>query len=113
MRDELLESLSQKLSVYELPEDKAVHQPYVDRAEEDLLCAISLYRRGACGYAPLNNVCYLLHQAIEKWLKLLIEVRVGTSPQKNHDLFVLLSAIADLDPAFLSIRDEIEALEGN
>lgn len=116
MEDKVDESLAKWLTLYELPEDKAKQQPYIERAEEDLLCAVSLYRRGACGYLPLNNVCYLLHQAIEKWLKLFIAVGrvegVPTRGQHAHDLRLFLTAIEALDPEFLRIRGMIEAVDG-
>ncbi len=106
---------SQWLSVYELSENQAEQQPRIDRAEEDLLCAISLFRRGACGYLPLNNICYLLLQAIEKWLKLLIAVRGIPAPargQNAHNLRSFFEAIAEQEPRFATIRDRMETMDG-
>jgi HEPN domain-containing protein len=109
------ESLVERLSAYKLPEDKADQQRFIDRAEEDLLCAVSLCRGGARGYLPLVTVCYLLHQAIEKWLKLLISVLsigVSTKGTNAHNLRLFLTEIGKLEPEFLSIQDNIEVVDG-
>ena len=52
-------------------------QSWIDRAEEDLLCAVFLCRQ-RINYSPLANICYLLHQSIEKWLKRVF----NNSPQR-------------------------------
>jgi HEPN domain-containing protein len=95
------------LRVYELPDDTADQQRFIDRAEEDLLCALSLYTRRACGYLPLVTVCFLLHQAMEKWLKAFLAVN-GTPQPKTHDLYKLLEAANNIEPQFLRVREEIE-----
>ena len=94
------------LLVYQLPDGWEAQQRYIDRAEEDLLCAVGLCRRGTFGYIPLVNVCYLLHQAIEKWLKMLIAVQ-GVAVPRLHELHLLLDAVAAREPQVMRIRDMI------
>lgn len=64
-------ALKSALHVYRLPENATSHQPLIERAEEDLLCALALYRQGACGYLPLVTVCYTPAD-IEQYIKVLI-----------------------------------------
>lgn len=68
------------MRVLQLREDWSSQQVWVDRAEEDLICAISMYKRRKCLYIPCNNICYLFLQGIEKWLKLLIPVIAAADP---------------------------------
>lgn len=106
------DSLRSTLHVYRLPEDANSQQPLIERAEEDLLCAVALYRRGACGYLPLVTTCYLLHQALEKWLKLLIAVRgISVSTKGQHDLYNRIVALESSVPEFKKIREEIERID--
>jgi len=103
--------LTSTLKVYRLPEDASSQQRLIERAEEDLLCAVALYRQGACGYLPLVTTCYLLHQALEKWLKLLIAVRGIPVSAKAHDLYNRIVALEKLDPEFKKIQEEIEGTD--
>ncbi len=97
------------LRVYRLPEDGSAEQPRIERAEEDLLSALSLYRRGACGYLPLVTVCFLLHQALEKWLKAFIAVQgIQVSAKRLHDLHSRFMAVETKYPEFGEVRREIE-----
>lgn len=106
------DGLRSTLHVYRLPEDASSQQPLIERAEEDLLCAVTLYHRGACGYLPLVTTCYLLHQALEKWLKLLIAVRgISVSAKGPHDLYNRIVALEKLHPEFKEIRKEIEGVD--
>jgi HEPN domain-containing protein len=98
------------LRVYELPDDKADQQRFIDRAEEDLLCALSLYTRRACGYLPVVTVCFLLHQSIEKWLKAFLAVKAKPQP-KTHDLYQLLEAARKIEPKFMKVREDIEKVD--
>lgn len=92
------------LRLYSLPEDRSSQQPLIERAEEDLLCAIALYRQRACDYSPLVNVCYLLHQVIEKWLKLLIAVEgIHVSASGQHDLYSRFEVLEQYIPEFKGI----------
>lgn len=105
-------TLTSTLRVYRLPEEASSQQPLIERAEEDLLCALALYRQGACGYLPLVTVCYLLHQTLEKWLKLLIAVRgISASTRGQHDLYNRINAIEALIPEFSEIREDIEKVD--
>ena len=105
-------SLRSTLQVYRLPEDASPQQPLIERAEEDLLCAVALYRQGACDYLPLVTICYLLHQALEKWLKLLIAVRgMSASTKGQHDLYNRIKAIETSVPEFREIREKIEEMD--
>lgn len=102
MRDHLI--------VFVLPDDLSSQQPRVDRAEEDLMCAICLYREGACGYLPLVNICYLLLQSIEKWLKVFIaiqDISVATKGRDSHNLSRFFTAL-EREEAFKVIRQRIE-----
>lgn len=105
------DSLKLELRVYRLPEDASSQQCLVERAEEDLLCAISLYRNGSCGYKPLVTVCYLLHQALEKWLKLFIAVKGIPLNAKTHDLDSRIRAIEQIIDGLCDIRKDIEEID--
>lgn len=109
MNNEREDSLQMTLNVYRLPEDASAQQALIERAEEDLLCALSLYRKGVCGYLPLVTVCFLLHQAVEKWLKVLIAVKGITVNSKQHDLYSRLEALMRVDSAFEEVKLQIEA----
>lgn len=103
MRDHLI--------VFVLPDDLSSQQPKVDRAEEDLMCAICLYREGACGYLPLVNICYLLLQSIEKWLKVFIaiqDISVPTKGPDSHNLSRFFTALSEREEACEVIRQRIE-----
>lgn len=105
-------SLKSALRIYELPEDKSAQQQLIDRAEEDLVCAVSLYRQGACGYSPLVTVCFLLYQAIEKWLKLLIAVEgLPVSTKSQHDLDSRFTALEKQIPDLGKIKKEIKEID--
>ncbi|MCX7683493.1 MAG: HEPN domain-containing protein [Anaerolineae bacterium] len=108
-RDGSLESV---LQVYRLPEDASSQQPLIERAEEDLLCAVSLYRRGACGYLPLVTACFLAHQALEKWLKAFIAVcGLSVSAKGQHNLYDRFMVVEKKVPEFKVIREKVEAVE--
>jgi len=112
MENEHTDSLKSTLRFYKLPEDASIQQPLIERAEEDLLCALSLYRQGACGYSPLVTVCFLLHQALEKWLKAFIAVQgISVRPNGQHDLLGRLEAAKTVQPAFADIQSKIEEIE--
>jgi len=106
-----MDGLRSTLRLYRLPGDASAQQPLIERAEEDLLCALSLYRQGTCGYSPLVTVCFLLHQALEKWLKVLIAVKGIHVSAKTHDLYSRLEAAKEVDPEFEDIRKKIEEIE--
>jgi hypothetical protein len=110
------------LITFTLPDDLQSQQPLVDRAEEDLMCAICLYRDGACGYPPLLNICYLLLQGIEKWLKVFIaiqdiriptnqDIRIPIKGRDSHNLSRFFAAVAEHEPDFERIQKKIEEVE--
>ncbi len=104
------------LIVFVLSDDLSSQQPLIDRAEEDLMCAICLYRQGACGYPPLLNVCYLLLQGIEKWLKVFIaiqDISVPTKGRDSHNLSRFFTALSEHEPDLEAIRQRIETTEPN
>lgn len=68
-------------------------QPLLDRAQEDLICAIFLHERNPCGYYPASNICYLLHQSIEKSLKALLAI-TGKKYGKTHSLHELFDNLS-------------------
>lgn len=75
-------------------------QNLINQTEEDLLCAIYLLRHCKKEYQPVPNICYLLHQTIEKWLKIYIQVEGIPFPenkQKTHSLTSLFSRIIGED----------------
>jgi HEPN domain-containing protein len=112
MDNEHMDGLRSTLRLYRLPEKASAQQPLIERAEEDLLCALSLYRQGACGYSPLITVCFLLHQAMEKWLKAFIAVQgIHVSPNGQHDLLSRLEAAKIVQSAFADIQSKIEEIE--
>lgn len=101
------------LCVFTLPSDLQSQQCLIDRAEEDLICAICLYR-GACGHLPLLNICYLLLQSIEKWLKVFIaiqDISVPTKGRDSHNLFRFFTALSERELAFKQIQEQIEATD--
>ncbi len=109
MDSERRDSLHLTLSVYRLPEDASAQQPLIERAEEDLLSALSLYRRGACSYLPLVTVCFLLHQALEKWLKAFIAVQgIPVTARGPHDLDSRFRAAETQCPEFAEVRKRLE-----
>jgi len=94
------------LSIYQLIEkpDLDKHEDvqwWMLRAEEDLFCALFLVRH-ARGYLPLNNICYLLHQSLEKWLKIYLAMN-GSEFEFTHDLGYLLNVATRLDLSFHTI----------
>lgn len=97
------------LNISKLPQEFITQQAVIERAEEDLLCAVSLHRRGACGYSPFVTICFLLHQAMEKWLKAFIAVQgIQVSAKGQHDLYSRFEAAESQAPQFESIRKIIE-----
>lgn len=100
---------------YQLSPDQSIYQPLIDRAEEDLLCAIALYRRRFCGCAG-NNICFFLHQSVEKWLKLLIGVTAQKLPGgiKSHELYERFRLLAQLENLHYldEVKSEIEEVDG-
>jgi hypothetical protein len=56
-------------------------QNLLDQADEDFLCAIGCLRN--CQHDPLNEVCYLLHQSLEKWLKVALQMSNGNFPHSH------------------------------
>lgn len=77
-------------------------QKWVDRAEDDLLSAAIVWRKGQ-PYIPEMVVCYLLHQGTEKWLKCLLAIYGIPFPQsgrEGHCLRLLLEKSAQVDSCF-------------
>lgn len=92
--------------------NKAI-QELIERAEYDLLCAIYLSRHGAFGTPSPENVIYLLHQSIEKWLKVVIHTQQKNLPKKDqiHDLEKLLGKTESYHACFSHIWQLL--IEGN
>ncbi len=61
---------------------RKVAQDLLDQAEEDLFCALGCLRRNP--HEPLNEICYLLHQSLEKWIKVALQMSTGTFPHHHH-----------------------------
>jgi len=77
------------LQPYRIPNPKntktrEMAQEVLDQAEEDLMFAISCLRKHRDS-SPLNDICYLLNQSLEKWLKVAIQLGHDSFPKK-HDL---------------------------
>lgn len=83
-----------------------VQQSWIDRAEEDLLCAFMLCKSNI-SYSPHANICYFLHQTVEKWLKAFLAVN-GIAFPNTHELFFLLRKSGDKDPVFLEILQRLD-----
>ncbi len=103
------------MKVIELPEQYEGQfedlQNLINQTEEDLLCAIFLYRRCKNSYQPNPNICYLLHQTIEKWLKIYIQVKGILFPEKKrntHSLASLLSRAGQQDQEFNTMLSQID-----
>lgn len=63
-------------------ETRKVAQDLLDQAEEDLFCALGCLRRNP--HEPLNEICYLLHQSLEKWIKVALQMSKGKFPYKHE-----------------------------
>lgn len=83
-----------------------VQQSWIDRAEEDLLCAFLLCKNKT-SYSPHANICYFLHQTIEKWLKAYMAIN-GLAFRNTHELFFLLQQSGNKDPIFLGILQRLD-----
>lgn len=100
---------SRILKVYQLPEESASQQHYVDRAEEDLFTAVCLFRQGICGVVPYNVICFLLHQATEKWLKVFVAiVGLPLSNPRTHELRLLFDCAKKEEGKFYFIKVGLE-----
>lgn len=82
------------LLTYQIPilkedtyETRKAAQSLIDQADEDLFCALGCRRRNP--HEPLNEICYLLHQSLEKWIKVAHQMSFGRYPH-SHDLKELL-----------------------
>lgn len=102
------------MKVFELPttNDRQPHsqQVFIDRAEEDFLCALSMWRRGRCSHLPITNICYLLHQCIEKWLKAFLAINSLEIPkkyQRTHSLGKFLEIAKQRESLFAELRQKI------
>lgn len=76
------------LCTYQIPnpkdsETRKIAQNLLDQAEEDLFFAIGCLRKNP--FDPLNQVCYLLHQSLEKWVKVALHMSSGRFIH-SHDL---------------------------
>lgn len=70
------------------PRERA--QNFLDQAEEDLLFATICLRTKHSGYQPINQINFLLHQSIEKWLKTMLQI--GTGKPWGHDIHGFLES---------------------
>ena len=66
---------------------------------ESAVFLMSKYRK------PIEIICYHLIQAVEKYLKAFIQYK-GITPQKTHNIEVLLNKCISFDKNFLSIKKE-------
>jgi HEPN domain-containing protein len=84
-------------------------QRFLDQAEEDLLYATICLRSKHGGCCPINDINYLLHQSIEKWLKAFLHVGVGT-PAKSwrHNLETIVKACVQKHPEMLKVQIILE-----
>ncbi|MCX8171798.1 MAG: HEPN domain-containing protein [Candidatus Bathyarchaeota archaeon] len=103
------------LRVFILPDRISNEQRLVDRAEEDLLCAVHLLRKPPFGRYTPAHVCYLLHQSIEKWLKVLLLYNKGKYPKLHNldELFqnVIQSTDHHLSNTISRVKDLIEEVD--
>lgn len=65
---------------------REVAQNLIDQADEDLFCALGCWRHNH--HEPFNEICYLLHQSLEKWLKVAHQMCFEKIPKGSagHDL---------------------------
>ncbi len=81
------------LQTYQIPNPdnkskaREVAQELIAQAEEDLFCALGCWRHNP--HEPFNEICYLLHQSLEKWIKVALQMSYG-SFRRSHNLGVLL-----------------------
>lgn len=61
---------------------RKVTQDLIDQADEDLLCAIGCWRHNP--HEPFSEICYLLHQSLEKWIKVAIQMSIARRPGVSH-----------------------------
>lgn len=74
------------LSTYQIPnpnetDARKVAQSLIDQADEDLFCAIGCMRKNI--HYPVNEICYLLHQSLEKWLKVAHQMSLAKPPSSK------------------------------
>ncbi len=79
-------------------------QSFVNHAEGDLECTIALCEVRQQDIFTVSVLCYLLHQALEKWLKAYIVV-FELPFDRTHSLQTLLDCCAKHDKDFDAIRD--------
>ncbi len=97
-----------RLKVYQLSKDSASQQCLIDRAEEDLFCASWLLRRRKySSFMPHVTICFLLHQATEKWLKLFLVTASLPEGSASHALRERFERAGGKEPDFLKVKDRI------
>ena len=79
-------------------------QRLLDQAEEDLLYAVICLRNKRGDYWPINDINYLLHQSIEKWLKTFLHVGVGTPVKWDHGLQGFLTGCVQKHPEMQKVQ---------
>jgi HEPN domain-containing protein len=99
-----------ELVVVELNKEYEPQQPFIDRAEEDLITAYYLYCNTINGYILYVSICYLCLQGIEKWLKAFLAVN-KVLQKFTHDIPELLKAAVVLDNQFLGVLHPFEDIE--
>lgn len=80
-------------------------ESWLARADEDLTTARLVYKE----VGPYSNVCFHSQQAVEKALKGFLLAH-GVRYRPIHELPLLLSMCAEIDPDFAAWMDEAELL---
>jgi HEPN domain-containing protein len=84
-------------------------QRFLEQADEDLLYATICLRNKNGDYWPIDDINYLLHQSIEKWLKAFLHVGEGTPfKSRGHNLESLLSSCVQKDMEMLKVQIMLE-----
>ncbi|HWF44086.1 MAG TPA: HEPN domain-containing protein [Candidatus Kapabacteria bacterium] len=82
------------------------HNAWIKKAEEDWLCI-----RNELGSAekPWSVICFHAQQAAEKYLKAFLVFK-GVSPERVHDLAMLLERCLAYDPSLDVLLDDCRSL---
>ena len=88
---------------------KQITLEWISKAEGDWQDALSRYR--ARKYPNYDSTCYHAQQCAEKYLKAHLD-EAGIAFSKTHDLKILLTLLAQLDPGWNVLLPQVGALTG-
>ncbi len=81
---------------------------WIDKAEADAVAFEHLYAGGEPRLADV--VTFHAQQCAEKYLKARLYAATGSEPPRQHDLLVLLNAVAPHEPSWQALVDDLALL---